>query len=103
MRKANGDLHFFINGRDQGRAASNAPHIIFGVVDLYGMAVKVTILEWIPPAAHAMASFIDHRVPRLSYLRSLAQQELPNVFEGKEDSSSIVCMNWFTNFKELFK
>ncbi|XP_071805443.1 neuralized-like protein 4 isoform X2 [Asterias amurensis] len=82
MRKANGDLHFFINGRDQGRAASNAPHIIFGVVDLYGMAVKVTILEWIPPAAHAMASFIDHRVPRLSYLRSLAQQELPNVFEA---------------------
>ncbi|XP_022100637.1 neuralized-like protein 4 isoform X3 [Acanthaster planci] len=82
MRKANGDLHFFINGHDQGRAVSNAPQDIFGVVDLYGMAVRVTILEWVPPATHAMTSFVDQRVSQLSYLQSLAQQESPNVFQA---------------------
>ena len=43
VRKTAGDLHFFINGRDQGLAASNVEGTIYGVVDLYGMAVQVSI------------------------------------------------------------
>ncbi|KAL1116658.1 hypothetical protein AAG570_005130 [Ranatra chinensis] len=45
MRKSNGDLHYFINGLDQGVAASRVPESIWGVVDLYGMTVKVTIVD----------------------------------------------------------
>ncbi|KAE8743975.1 bluestreak [Frankliniella occidentalis] len=45
VRKLNGDLHFFINGLDQGVAANNVPACIWGVVDLYGMTVKVTIVN----------------------------------------------------------
>ena len=45
MRKANGNLHYFINGLDQGVAASRLPVQVWGVVDLYGMTVKVTIVD----------------------------------------------------------
>ncbi|XP_062858914.1 neuralized-like protein 4 isoform X1 [Trichomycterus rosablanca] len=45
MRKASGGLHFYINGIDQGVAANQTPGIVYGVVDLYGMAVKVTIVH----------------------------------------------------------
>ncbi|XP_066578654.1 neuralized-like protein 4 isoform X2 [Amia ocellicauda] len=43
MRKASGALHFYINGIDQ--AATQTPGTVYGVVDLYGMAVKVTIVH----------------------------------------------------------
>ena len=45
MRKSNGNLHFYINSIDQGIAADNAPEIVWGVVDLYGTAVKVITEE----------------------------------------------------------
>ncbi|KAL5014249.1 hypothetical protein ScPMuIL_008519 [Solemya velum] len=45
IRKSSGALHYFINGRDQGMATPDAPATVWGVVDLYGMAVKVTILD----------------------------------------------------------
>uniref|UniRef100_A0A8C4Z814 Neuralized E3 ubiquitin protein ligase 4 n=1 Tax=Gadus morhua TaxID=8049 RepID=A0A8C4Z814_GADMO len=45
MRKASGALHFYINGIDQGVAAAQTPSVVYGVVDLYGMAVKVTIVH----------------------------------------------------------
>ncbi|XP_067005004.1 neuralized-like protein 4 [Anabrus simplex] len=45
MRKANGNLHYFINGLDQGVAATKVPACVWGVVDLYGMTVKVTIVD----------------------------------------------------------
>jgi len=44
MRKSCGTLHYFINGVDQGVAASRVPSRLWGVVDLYGMTVKVTML-----------------------------------------------------------
>ena len=45
IRKSNGHLHYYINGEDQGVASNETPATIWGVVDLYGMAVKVTILD----------------------------------------------------------
>ncbi|XP_074025291.1 neuralized E3 ubiquitin protein ligase 4 [Leptinotarsa decemlineata] len=45
LRKENGVLHFFVNGIDQGSAASNVPERIFGVIDLYGQAVEATIID----------------------------------------------------------
>ena len=38
-------MHYFINGVDQGVASTSCPTPVWGVVDLYGMAVKVTILD----------------------------------------------------------
>lgn len=32
MRKENGLLHFFVNGIDQGTAASNVPEKVYGVI-----------------------------------------------------------------------
>lgn len=45
IRKDNGNLHFFVNGVDQGLAASNVPEQVFGVVDLYGQAAQATIVQ----------------------------------------------------------
>ncbi|KAK0166865.1 hypothetical protein PV327_004339 [Microctonus hyperodae] len=44
IRRSNGDLHYLINGLDQGVAAKIPPGV-WGVVELYGMTVKVTIVD----------------------------------------------------------
>lgn len=45
MRKSNGNLHYFINGQDQGVAATRVAQTLWGVIDLYGMTIKVTIVD----------------------------------------------------------
>ncbi|XP_077301800.1 neuralized E3 ubiquitin protein ligase 4 [Arctopsyche grandis] len=45
MRKSNGNLHYFINALDQGMAASKISQHVYGVIDLYGMTIKVTIID----------------------------------------------------------
>lgn len=42
MLKTGGELHYYINGLDQGVAATNVPPPVWSVVDLYGMTVKVS-------------------------------------------------------------
>ncbi|XP_011877587.1 PREDICTED: neuralized-like protein 4 isoform X2 [Vollenhovia emeryi] len=44
IRQSNGDLHYLINGLNQGVAAK-VPASVWGVIDLYGMTVKVTIVD----------------------------------------------------------
>jgi len=43
--KSSGALHYFINSIDQGVATTRTPQPVWGVVDLYGMAVQVTIID----------------------------------------------------------
>jgi len=45
VRKSSGALHYFINSIDQGVATTRTPQPIWGVVDLYGMAVQVTVID----------------------------------------------------------
>lgn len=45
MRKSNGNLHYYINGRDQGIASTRVAQVLWGVIDLYGMTIKVTIVD----------------------------------------------------------
>ncbi|XP_046396422.1 neuralized-like protein 4 [Ischnura elegans] len=45
MRRSNGGLHIFINGEDQGEAASNVPPNVYGVAELYANAARVTIVK----------------------------------------------------------
>ncbi|XP_068632829.1 neuralized-like protein 4 [Battus philenor] len=45
MRKSSGQLHYYINGIDQGVAADKVDQQVWGVVDLYGMTVKVSIVD----------------------------------------------------------
>ncbi|KAG8222157.1 hypothetical protein J437_LFUL000738 [Ladona fulva] len=44
VKKKNGALHFFVNGADQGAAPVNITETVYGIVDLYGSAVRATIL-----------------------------------------------------------
>ncbi|KAG8230466.1 hypothetical protein J437_LFUL009955 [Ladona fulva] len=44
-RTSSGDLHLFINGVDQGVAASNVPSPVYGVFELYFDVFKVTIVD----------------------------------------------------------
>ena len=43
-RKDDGALHFYVNGADQGRAATNVPANVYGAIDVYGCAEQVTIV-----------------------------------------------------------
>jgi hypothetical protein len=45
MCRETGMLHFFVNGIDQGAAASNIPDRVYGVIDLYGQAAQATIVD----------------------------------------------------------
>lgn len=63
IRKANGTLHYYINDIDQGVAATKVPQTVWGVVDLYGMAVKVTVLEGL-----SQSSQDDNLVNRMTSL-----------------------------------
>ena len=72
IRNSQGNLHYYINGMDQGLAASNTPSPVWGVVDLYGMAVKVTILDRHdpsypnnPPAPERRANSLFRHYPDL--------------------------------------
>ncbi len=40
VRKETGVLNFFVNGEDQGPAATNVPEHVYGVIDLYGQAAQ---------------------------------------------------------------
>lgn len=43
MRSSSGVLHFFVNGTDQGSAATSIPPNVYAVVDLYGKCSEVII------------------------------------------------------------
>ena len=45
VRKDDGTVHFFVNGVDQGPAATNVPADVYGVIDLYGQAAQATIVD----------------------------------------------------------
>lgn len=43
VRRSNGNVHFVVNGVDQGLAASNTPSCLYAVLDLYGKCVQISI------------------------------------------------------------
>ncbi|KAL3861342.1 hypothetical protein ACJMK2_007378 [Sinanodonta woodiana] len=75
IRKSSGVLHYYINGHDQGVAATNTPPIVWGVVDLYGMAVKVTILDQNDPG------YPGNCRPSLPLERSNIFRQYPDMYD----------------------
>jgi neuralized-like protein 4 len=46
-RRADGTLNFYVNGIDQGQAATNVSENVFGVVDLYGQYFSyIVVLDY---------------------------------------------------------
>lgn len=45
MRKSNGDLHFFQNGKDGGVAATGVPKCVYGFFDLINYSKKISIVK----------------------------------------------------------
>ena len=45
LRTSSGALHFFVNGIDQGPAATNIPSKVYAVIDMYGKCAQVTIMD----------------------------------------------------------
>jgi hypothetical protein len=43
MRTAEGGLHYYINGEDQGLAIDGVPPGVYAVIDLYGVCGQVNI------------------------------------------------------------
>jgi len=49
MRTSGGALHLYVNGVDQGVAASGVPSPVWAVVDMYGKCAQVTVVEHTEP------------------------------------------------------
>ena len=45
LRTSSGVLHFFVNGIDQGPAATNIPSKVYAVIDMYGKCAQVTVMD----------------------------------------------------------
>lgn len=60
IRKENGTLHFFVNGIDQGPAATSVPDRVYGVIDLYGQAAQATIQDALDYSPDTMNSCISN-------------------------------------------
>ncbi|XP_060111332.1 neuralized-like protein 4 isoform X3 [Heteronotia binoei] len=58
MRTAKGDLHYFINGVDQGVACSGLPpgKEVYAVIDLYGQCVQVSITSATGPMDNSLST-----------------------------------------------
>ncbi|XP_054716329.1 neuralized-like protein 4 [Uloborus diversus] len=67
VRKSNKNLHYYINGLDQGIASENVPETIYGVVDLYGMTVKVSITEHYKPTPNEIDLEINSSASEVRY------------------------------------
>lgn len=53
-RTSEGNLHFYINGVDQGVAAHNVPARVYGVIDLYGQAAQASVVDHSGKPAHCI-------------------------------------------------
>ena len=45
MRHVNGNLHFYVDGIDQGSAFDGLPQYVYPVIDLYGQCAQVLWLK----------------------------------------------------------
>ena len=45
MRTASGELHFYVNGADKGRAAGGIPSTVYAAVDITGQCVQVSVVR----------------------------------------------------------
>ncbi|CAG2228769.1 unnamed protein product [Mytilus edulis] len=45
MKASDSTLHFYLNGIDHGKAFSNLPEVVYGVVDIYGNCCQVSIIN----------------------------------------------------------
>ena len=43
MRKSDNSLHFYLNGVNIGKKVQTIPAVLYGVVDVFGQAEKVTL------------------------------------------------------------
>ena len=50
QRESNATLHFYVNGIDQGVAATSLPSTVFAVIDLYGKCVEISVYKPYLPA-----------------------------------------------------
>ena len=87
IRKSNGTLHYFINGVDQGMASNSCPTPVWGVVDLYGMAVKVTILDRNDP--NYCHVFINRPQERRSIFQQFPDMYDEETAEGRDKKNGV--------------
>ncbi|XP_052746681.1 neuralized-like protein 4 isoform X2 [Bicyclus anynana] len=84
IRNSNGTLHYFINGIDQGVATDKVEQQVWGVVDLYGMTVKVSIVD--------LNDEIDNNIENLPSVSTAPVLDLPasSRFRPRIDEDSLL-------------
>uniref|UniRef100_A0A8C4R7J4 Neuralized E3 ubiquitin protein ligase 4 n=1 Tax=Eptatretus burgeri TaxID=7764 RepID=A0A8C4R7J4_EPTBU len=96
-----GSLHLIVNGEDLGAATLNVPTNVWGVVDLYGQAVQVTLItcdELLPPP---LKSFKEHKTNDSSspLPRSVSPPVQPLCFHRLHGSNAVISRGGQTAFR----
>lgn len=91
VRRAEGSLHFLINGEDQGVAAVGIPSGLYGVVDLYGQVVQIALvdMEIEETSAALFGPQISNCVSVTSEMRFLRSRHGVNVVVGADGSNAV--------------
>ncbi|OWR53166.1 hypothetical protein KGM_201376 [Danaus plexippus plexippus] len=82
LRKSTGKLHYFINGIDQGVATDKVEQQVWGVVDLYGMTVKVSIVD--------PCEDIDSNINNMPTVSTVPDLPAPSRFTPRIDEDSLL-------------
>ncbi|XP_032236441.2 neuralized-like protein 4 isoform X1 [Nematostella vectensis] len=110
LRTGDGCLHFYVNGKDLGVAASEIPGNLYGVVDLYGKCVEVSVYShfkpregMVPSPVQSTASVVFH--PHCGSLVQLGNRNrtAERQFPEEEFKNSVVLTNQPLRDNELFE
>uniref|UniRef100_UPI00358F8D8A neuralized-like protein 4 isoform X2 n=1 Tax=Myxine glutinosa TaxID=7769 RepID=UPI00358F8D8A len=96
-----GSLHLIVNGEDLGAATLNVPPNVWGVVDLYGQAVQVTLItpgDLLPPP---LDSCKEHKTndPPSPLPRSVSPTIQPLCFHRLHGSNAVISRGGQTAFR----
>uniref|UniRef100_A0A4Y0BHW5 NHR domain-containing protein n=1 Tax=Anopheles funestus TaxID=62324 RepID=A0A4Y0BHW5_ANOFN len=92
MRKSNGNLHYYINGRDQGVAATRVAQTLWGVIDLYGMTIKVTIVDRDEREQRNLVTRRNHLLSMPAQIQELPLSSLPHATTTAGSPSEADCV-----------
>lgn len=86
MRFADGSLHFYLDGVDQGLACSGVASHVYAVVDLYGQCAQVSITQQPGGNGDSIAMMDDWRQQQQNVAVNVGSETLPANSQAPPDT-----------------
>ncbi|XP_044167649.1 uncharacterized protein LOC122951682 isoform X3 [Acropora millepora] len=95
LKKSCGSLHFFINGTDLGEAVSKLPGVVYGAVDIYGAAVRVSIVSMEEEYFHQFIIMISQVLDDLEQYTGRTNVHIYGIAEQPDESTDNLAVDFF--------